>query len=563
MPVLTPFVKKYGYNDDKYLGIVRFAFDFCNGLNPEYGIAPMHFDMLKTFLDDSPNKTKYDRMFCYLTFRDSAKTTWFGVIVPTYFACMNGDIWFKNYNLPPILYNVIKGKSAGAAEKTTNRIIDNLMNDKIRSVFGNKIPSVAQVRDKQGKVTSKLMILNDGFIIEALSIGRQTRGTNIKDMRPQYICFDDPEDKSNTKTEERRNSNIEDLFNETIPAMDTKTGRLVYICNLVHQDCIGSHLMKNPQWIRRKYSLSYRDKNGVEKATWEKRFPMETVNRMREFYKAQPKKGGLKAFYMEYYNKIVSDSNPVYKTDFEYRYVHKNGVNFLVKNGKYINVYVTVGYDPAQSEKTRSSDSAIVVCAMDSEGNKYVLDWFVGKLDLHDKYEEKITPVYPFALSNNDLEYVWKRGGIEEVCRFIVKYNADAYCVEIASQQGGIFDDIRARLDAVTPDFLASKGYTGRSLRTTVGSGYTPHIDKVQKLSASIMRDYEAGIITVINPRPELKNVVETFPDNKLDILDAQFLADRMLIPPNKIEYDPINLQVAEEIVDVPEYNSEEAWIVQ
>lgn len=563
MRTLTPFIRKYGYNDKKYLGIVRFAFDFCNGLNPKFGIAPMHFDLLRTFLDDDPTKIKFNRMFCYLCSRDFAKTTWFGVIVPTYFACMNGDIWYENYNLPAIQYNVIKGKSAGAAEKTTSRIIDNLLNDKIRKVFGDKMPTVSDVRDKLAKSTGKLLITKDKFIVEALSIGKVTRGTNIKDLRPQYICFDDPENKENTKTEERRSANIEDLFNETIPAMDMNVGRLVYICNYVHQDCIGAHLVKNKEWIRRKYAFSYKDKDGVEKATWEKRFPLSVIEKTKKFYEKQPKKGGLKAFYMEYYNKIIADSNPVYKTDFGWNYVRKNNVNFLVKDGVYKNVYITIGYDPAQSSKERSSDSAIFVSAMDADNNKYAVDWFLGKLDLHDKYEDNITPVYPFAVSENDLSNVWKRGGIEEVCRYIVKYNADAFCVEVASQQGGIYNDIRSRIDAVTPDFLASKGIKGRSLRSTIGSGYTPHIDKVQKLEASIMRDYEAGLITVVNPRYELKQVVETFPDTKLDILDAQYLADRMLVSPLKIEYNPLETYNPDKIIDKPKYKSQEAWIVQ
>ena len=77
------------------------------------------------------------------------------------------------------------------------------------------------------------------------------------------------------------------------------------------------------------------------------------------------------------------------------------------------------------------------------------------------------------------------------------------------------------------------------------------------------MRDYEAGLITVVNPRYELKQVVETFPDTKLDILDAQYLADRMLISPLKIEYNPLETYNPDKIIDKPKYKSQEAWIVQ
>lgn len=561
---LSPFVRKYGYNDNKYLGIVKFAFDFVSGLNPKYGIAPMHFDLLRTFLNDNPTKINLERLFCYLTFRDAAKTTWFGVVVPTYFACMNGDIWWGDYNLPPVQYNVIKGKNIGAAKKTTQRVMSNLMSPKIENTFGKMIPSIKDVKDKLGQANSQLLITrNKDFILEALSIGKAIRGTNILDMRPQYICFDDPENKENTKTIERRTANLEDLFSETIPAMDTQVGRLVYICNYVHQDCLGANVIKSKGWIKRIYSLSYHDSNRVERATWEKRFPMDIVKKKKEFYKTQPGKGGLRTFYMEFYNKIISDSSPVYKEDFEWKYVRRNNANFIVRKGVYKNIYISIGYDPAQSEKSGSSDSAIVVAAMDAEGNKYILDWFLGKLDLHDKYEDKLIPIYPFALSNSDLEGVWRRGGIEEVCRTIVRYSADAYRVEIASQQKGIFNEIRDRIDRCTPDFLASKGFTGRSLRGVIGDVFNPHIDKVVKLQASVMRDFESGSWTSLCNRPELKTAVETFPDTKLDILDALYLADLGLVSPLRIDFDPLNNNLAEKRVEQPEYESEEAWMVQ
>jgi hypothetical protein len=477
---------------------------------------------------------------------------------------MNGDIWWGKYNLPPIQYNVIKGKNASAAERTFKRVVTNLMSPKITNVFGQMVPTIKNVKDKNGTANSKLLITKDNkFILEALSIGKMIRGANMFDMRPQYICFDDPENKENTRTEERRKVNYDDLISETIPAMDTFDGRLVYICNFVHQDCIGANLLKNPSWIRRLYALSYHDKNGVEKPTWEKRFPMPIINERKNFFRNNQAKGGLKTYYMEYYNKIISDSSPVYRTDFEWKYVRKNNMNFIVRNGEYKNIYITIGYDPAQSEKSQSSDSAIVVAAMDSDGNKYVLDWFLGKLDLHDKYEDRLIPIYPFAVTPADLEGVWKRGGIEEVCRYIVKYDADAFSVETASQQRGIFNDIRDRLDRVTPDFMASKGLKGRSLRSVIGEPFTPHIDKQQKLAASVMKDFECGLFTVLNPRPELRIAVETFPDSKLDILDGLYLADRILTMPNKVVYNPLVRNLQQKIIDVPEYTSEETWIVQ
>jgi len=560
------FKQKYGYNSPKYLGILNFFFDFLPQIfDRKFGYAPMHFNMLKAYMEDHPDWIKENRMYCIAAHRESAKTSIFGVGVPVYFACMNGDIYWENYLLPPLKYHIIKGKTAEVARKTQNRIVEALMSETIINAFGNKVPTFKDIKDKMGKNNSRILITKDKNIFEALGIDQPIRGTNILNMRPHNVIYDDPESTINTKTEERRESNIRDLYNETIGALDNEKGRLVFIGNIVHQDCILANLLRteNNGWKKQFYPLSYVNKNGEEVSSWEKRFPMSAIKVKKEFYKNQPKLGGLKAFYMEYYNTIISDSRPIYKRNTNYYYTCIDGTNFIYKDGEYKNIYVSIGYDPAQSDKRGSSDTAILVLGTDADKKKYIIDYTIGKLDLHDKYEEKYTPVYPFAIGKEDMSKIWKLGGIEETCRMAVKYNADAICVETASQQRGIFNDIRERMDKITPDFLAARGYLGRNYKNIAMMPYTPRIDKIEKLNDSVIREFESGNYIEIINKIELEESINKYPSAKLDILDALFLADYISTPPIEIQYDKLNTTMQKQRIFYKKYKCDEAWIVQ
>lgn len=559
---MNKFVERYGFNSKKHLGIINFAFDFLPmEFEKQYGVADCHIDMLRTVLEDKPDWHKTNRLYCFAAFRDSAKTSWFGVALPVYFACMAGNIFWDNYQLPIMNYMVIKGKTQGAAERTMQRIRQALNSEKILNTFGALLPSAKETRLKQGTDRQNMVITKSKIAIECLGVGNPIRGANIFG-RIKYIVYDDVESEDNTLTEESRDKTNQDLFGSTLGAVDSHKGRLVYIANMVHQDCTLASLLKQKEWKRRKYALSYTGPDGLERSTWPKRFPLPLIHDLKRVYEGNPKKG-LRVFYQEYYNKITSDITPVFIRDTSWRYVRHNNTNFITNGHEYRNIYVTLGYDPAQSEKSRTSDSAIAILGMDTDGRKYIIDYFLGKLDLHDKYETAATPVYPFALSDTDLKDVYKKGGIEEVCRMVVKYHVDAFCVETASQQRGIFNDIRERLDRTTPDFLASKKRQGYSLRTVIGDTYTPHIDKVQKLSASVMRDFEAGLYTCITDKYEIENIVSMFPSSKLDLLDAVFLADLKLVQPGEETYEFFGKKQVKANQFIPNIKSEEAWIVQ
>jgi hypothetical protein len=529
--------------------------------NPVFGVAPMHWDMLTSFLNDGPDKQREDRMFCFGAFRESSKTTWFGVCLATYFACLNGDVTWDGYKLPILNYFILKGKTSGTANKTMTRITNSLQQDKLVKTFGNKMPTFAEVRNKQGKSTNTFLITKDKFVLESMGILNPIRGANVYG-RPKVVIYDDPESPDNTKTLDIRESNMNDLYGETIPAIDSRDGRLVYIGNMVHQDCILANLLKNESWIRRCYPITYL-KDGIETPMWPKKFPLNVVAKRKKFYFNNPKKGK-NAFYREYYNKIVSDTTPVFIRDTEWKYVRKHGVNYLQKENEFRNIYITIGYDPAQSDKEWACDSAIIVMAMDYTGQKYIIDYFLGRLDLHDKYDKGYTPIYPFALSDKELIPINKRGGIEELCRYVTAYYADEYWVETASQQRGIFNDVRDRLDRTPRQFLKDRGYEEREMGYTIGGTYTPHMDKIQKLACSVMRQFESGSYICTTHKKEIEDIVNTFPSSNLDLLDAMFLADLGLKQPNKVEFNPLSTNRYYQLgegASVPKIELEESWM--
>jgi hypothetical protein len=560
------FQQKYCQNNQKYLGFLQFCFDFLpQHFNRQYGVAPFHVRILKKFLEDRPEWIKEDRCFANMMFRNSAKTTFFALAVPTYFACFNGNIKWENYTLPPMNYVVLKSKSDRAAKKLLLAVYGVLMSKKIVGAFGKFNPTIKEVRDEKLKSASDILITKRQFMAESLSLGQQIRGIKLFEVRPIYAVYDDVEDSKNTITEESRDKNKEDLWSETFGAIEDKTGRVVVNGNMVHPDCLIKSLYDNPEWKSENIPLSWIDKDGVEHSSWEKKFPMKDIGRKRKFYFSAPKLGA-RIWFRDYYNKIINDIQPKFICDLEWKYRRCNRVNFIEKKNEFRNIFIGIGYDPAQSEKKWSSDSAMAVHAMDCEGRVYLMDYFLGKLNLHDQYYDGYEPIFPFALNEEDLKKVRRRGGIEEVCRWIVKFNADSFCVETASQQRGIYDDIQQRLDRTTPDFLASKGFEGRSLRTVIGLTYTPHIEKIQKLSSSVMRNFEMGYYTCLTDKKDIQNIINAFPHAKLDLLDAMFLADKTLMRPIKVEYQGIESTIKVPIkngiqeIKLPE---EDRWIAR
>lgn len=554
------YINRYQYNLNKDdLGIVKFAFEiFPDRFSEKYGIAEMHKEMLWTVLYDEPGWQREDRANVIATFRGGAKTSWFSFILPLYLTALTYfGIYVGDYRLPPLDYIVLKGKTGRGAQKSLYNIQNAFRDKRFQSIFGNLSATIQQTKQKTAKDTGQLLITSTQIIIESLGIDQQIRGANILGRRPKIAIIDDPETTKNTKTEERRKANTVDLLDETFPALDDVTGRCVYIGNMVHEDCLLKNLLQNSSWKKSFYTLTYKDEKGVEHITWPGRFTFKKIEAIKKFYQSHPSLG-LAAFYRNFYNINKTDVNPIIQEDLTVKYLWSNGLNWIERTNArketiVEQVFISVGYDAAITQRSGGSRSSIIVEAQTAERKKYILDYSYGTFDSHDRYLDSISEEDRpkiMAINGADLAKVVRKGGIEECVRMIIKYNADAFCMGTESQQMGHYMDVQ---DLVNRLNIRISMFPLNSSLTT----------KITRLRDGIIRQFENSVFYLTKDDMfELKTELETFPQSKLDILDSLYFADQAQQIPAGVPYGGDKINKNMDLI-IPRITCEEAWISQ
>ena len=586
-------------NSPDDLGFTRFVLDLyeintqlgyaplIRDFKPKYGVAPWASDALASWFTYEPGMTKDDWCHVVATHREGSKTTWYSHMLPIYL-CLVGQhgIYHKGNILPEFDYTVLRGKNNKEAQKRIMFINAFFNRPLIKLLFGELKPTFKEVKDKEGKDSGNLLILTNGYIFECSGVEQPSRGLNIMSVRPKLFIFDDVQNKENTKTEDRRNQIDEEVMMESFGAVADE-GSMIYIANKVHRaDTLGRLLDdSNPIWKKHFYTLTMRKGSdgklypGVgdldnEVPLWDKRWTIEKVRKRRAFYESQPKMGGLKGFLKEYYNIIKSDAD--YKIQYffaEYRHIH--GINWLVFTNpdgskEYRNVYITVGLDPAISDKKKACDSAVTVLAVDSHHRRYILEQRFGKWDIHDRYLDGEEKVLPIAIISEDLAKVKRRGSVEETARLALKYHVDGIDVETeVGTQWTFYNELVEVLKAT------------RFTKVPVPEK-SPAEGKEEKLRQIPLIHFENGLYYLpgmVNPEGVVcsdtgirafENDIVSFPDCAKDRFDSVYLAEQIIQFPREIPFSPLGYpdktseknQFAKLKPKTGLLNDHESWIV-
>ena len=561
IPVTNELLKQYlplwQNNNENYLGIIDFCFRlFPNAFNPKYGVAKWARNALKEVLKYKPGMTKEDRCHVIATFREGSKTTWFayGLVLYVILVGQYGIYWEDNL-LPNINYVIYKSKTGKEARKRLLNVRISLALPTVKKYFGEIVPNIKQIRSKEAKDESNLLILPNSFVLEAIGINQPIRGANVLNRRPNLVIYDDPEHLENTKTDERRENNEKDLLEETYGALSSD-GMIIYIGNRVHHDDLLGKLLNNKSWHKQFYQLSNlltKRPDEPHISEWPEKFPPEYIEKMKNWYETHDKLG-YKSFLKNYYNVIPSDSD--YKIKYyEGEYFRQDNINWIRYIDEYgeekiENLYIVVGNDPAISDAKDSSNSSIVVVGFTPTKKRFVLEAYTGKMDLHDKYVNDELKVYPFAYNPDDIAKLYKRGNCEEIARKVKKYYADCVVIETAGQQKVFFIETKELL------------YNANMYPVMIE--YVPNINKISKLKEGLLIFFELGYYYVKKNMTNIISEVETFPHSKLDTLDALFLCEKGARIPNKIEYGKVDYSVKNNTIvfeSVVDENSE-PWIV-
>ena len=333
---------------------------FPTALNKE--VPLFHHEIYKSLSDETL------RRVLIAAPRGTAKSTVTSLILPLH------KIAFKPSDKD--LFIVIISESQSQSINFLSRIKYHLMNShNFTQMFGDFGPNTAK------RWTNNDIVLANGSRIVAVGTGQRVRGFIEGDTRPNLIVVDDYESELNAATAEGRAKNRKWITEAVIPSL-SDDGRVVMIGTVISEDCFLYWAKDSPAWSVLWYAIY--DENG--KSIWNERFPKKRILQIKAEFESV---GNLNGFYQEYMNEAQSPDNAPFKPEYiklhHYTYKRENGQNLLIRTidgemeRKPVDIYC--GIDPASSLSARSDFFAIATMAVDSDGNKYIVDIIRDKID--------------------------------------------------------------------------------------------------------------------------------------------------------------------------------------
>ena len=256
--------------------------------------------------------------------------------------------------------------------------------------------------------TEKDLVTSKGDRIIAKGTTQRLRGRTEIDVRYTGIVLDDFESELNTKTPERRSEIKKWVVSTVYPALEESPGREGWIWlsgTIVHFDSFLQTVVdgyNESKGSKEKYpwDLSFYRAIENDKPIWKEQFPIAKLDRKKAEFAEM---GMLNKFAQEYMNDARDVSSASFKVD---RIKHHNGTfisednfTFLEFKGDRIPINVFMGVDIDATATSTSDYQVIVVLGIDSEKNRYVLDYFrerIPTFDLPDiiiKYAKRYAPV--------------------------------------------------------------------------------------------------------------------------------------------------------------------------
>lgn len=251
-----------------------------------------------------------------------------------------------------------------------------------------------------------------GDVFMAKGMQQMVRGLNIEGLRPDYGVLDDGEDEENTKTNERMEANLQWFLSAFINVGGEKPCKFINIGTPQHQRAIVYALEDMSDWRTHHYSAII-EKDGVETSLWPEMRSIKWLRRKRASLEGA---GRGSVFQREYMCRVVGDEDQLFRQE-DIKYFKgtfsrdMKGKGFLVINdgsegGRALPVNVFMGVDPASSVKKNADYSAIVVIAVDKEGNRYVLDIMRKRLRPMDVARNIIAMYKKFKPEKSQIETV-------------------------------------------------------------------------------------------------------------------------------------------------------------
>jgi predicted phage terminase large subunit-like protein len=355
---------------------------------------------------------------------------------------------------------VLVSKTVGHAIKlldTIKNILD--FSQHFRTIFGYWGEHSAKIW------RSDEIVLKNGSSIMCRGTGQQVVGLKVGNQRPTLIILDDPEDMTNTKTDEAMNYNLSWLLQSLAPARDPQRGRIIVVGTPQHQNCMVEKLFKADGWHGVRYQAILDD----DESTWKIGAKQPDVlwpewnslsNLLKEF-ESMRSMGKSSSFYREYQCKITGDEDQLFKPEYikyhDYKVIFIGNNAFLSDDKTILPVRIFLGVDPASSVSQNADFSVIMPVAVDKDRNFYVLPYFrkrVSPMDLasaiiryHDSYK-------PFRVTIESVGY-------QEMLRSYLRSIPDLYIPGLETKVQPRTSK-SSRLETLHPYFYQGKVYLNK-----------------------------------------------------------------------------------------------------
>ena len=265
------------------------------------------------------------------------------------------------------------------------------INKKLRYYFGN------MAGDSVGKRwTEKDIVTAKGDRIIAKGTSQRLRGRTEVDVRYTGVVLDDFESELNTKTPERRAEIKKWVVATVYPALEESPGNEGWIWlsgTIVHYDSFLQMIYEGfTEALKtgRKYPWDVTFRRAMEEGTpiWKDQFSFRKLERKRqEFIEA----GLVNKFAQEYMNDARDISNASFKTDkikhHSLKFERHGNFGYLMDGNKAIPIHTYMGVDLAHTATKTSDYQVIMVLGVDSNKNRYVIEYFRDRIPTFDMPE--------------------------------------------------------------------------------------------------------------------------------------------------------------------------------
>lgn len=226
-------------------------------------------------------------------------------------------------------------------------------NPVLKTIYGNLKGS--------GSWNNDQIELANGFTLAATGRGGQVRGRNVNGHRPDLIALDDVEDEESVSTAEQRAKTLSWFTQAVMPAIaELDPNASIFLSGtLLHNEALLVEVGKDPTFTT--VVLGVLDNEGAP--VFPHYMSLEKLEAKKAFYERQ---GRLPQYFLEYFNRLVSDETMQLKPDDIQREV-------LLRP-----LALALCHDPAISKKKKADSAAFAVVGLYPAGRFQVEDVWGG-----------------------------------------------------------------------------------------------------------------------------------------------------------------------------------------